>query len=84
MKKQPLPDSLVAPPDGSQLIIERFLHSQSLALRQQKLCRECGSVMLNMESTFSLFGTDKSWTLALPVCLLCYPDSRPTVEPRIM
>jgi hypothetical protein len=84
MKKQPLPDFLVAPPDGSQLIIERFLHSESLAPRQQQLCPECGSVMLNMQSTFSLFGTDKSWILALPVCLLCNPDSRPTVQPRIM
>jgi hypothetical protein len=35
MKKQPLPDFLVAPPNGSDLIIEGLLHRESLAPRKQ-------------------------------------------------
>jgi hypothetical protein len=84
MKKNPLPDFSVSPPNGSDLIIEGFLHRESLAPRQQELCPECGSVMPNMESTFYLVGTEKSWTLALPVCLFCERDARPTIRPHLM
>jgi hypothetical protein len=83
MKKQPLPNFSVAPPVTSELIIEALLHRESLAPRKQLACPECGSVMRNVESTFSLFGTEKTWNLALPVCLTCHPLSRLPL-PRIM
>ncbi len=83
MEKQPLPDFSVRPPARSELLVEGVLQRESLALRQQQLCPECDSVMLNVEGTFSLFGTDRTWTIALPVCLFCDPDSRPNAQPHI-
>jgi hypothetical protein len=84
MKKQPLPDFSVIPPNGLDLIIEGLLHRESLAPRKQQLCPDCGSKMRNVESTFSLFGTDRTWNVALPVCLRCDPISRPTAQSHIM
>jgi hypothetical protein len=83
MKKQPAPYFSIPPPAGSELIIEALLHRESLAPRTLQVCPECGSVMRNVESTFSLFGTEKTWNLALRMCLTCAPISRLTQPLRI-
>jgi hypothetical protein len=61
--------------------LEEFLHRQSVAPREKLHCPECGSVMQNAETSFTLFGTEKAWNLTLPVCLDCDPKSRKSTVP---
>ena len=83
MKKQSSPISHVASRHSVNLpnSIEEFLRRQSVAPQEKLHCPECGSVMRNMETSFTSFETEKAWNLTLPVCLECDPKSRRSTVP---
>ena len=83
MKKQSSPISHVASRRSVNLpnSIEEFLRRQSVAPQEKLHCPECGSVMRNMETSFTSFETEKAWNLTLPVCLECDPKSRRSTVP---
>jgi hypothetical protein len=83
MKNQSAPISHVASRRSVNVpnSIEEFLRRQAVAPQEKLHCPECGSVMRNMETSFTSFETEKAWNLTLPVCLECDPKSRRRTVP---
>jgi len=48
--------------------IQDFFDSLRISANTSGICRRCGFTMTTIEATFSLWSSDSSWTVPLPVC----------------
>jgi hypothetical protein len=51
--------------------LENFFDSSSITHREIVSCEQCGSRMQNYDFEFWLFGTEKTWTVKIPLCSTC-------------
>jgi len=65
------------PADSSQHVQELadFFDSQSMVQREPVLCECCGTKMQLRKFDFWFFGTEKKWTIPVPVCPMCGPKN---------
>jgi hypothetical protein len=62
--------------------LEAFLANQS-ALPPKTNCSRCKAVLVLMEGTFFFLGSQKSWTVPMPVCPNCDLKDVKTTERQI-
>src|SRR5215469_6177355 len=75
---RPLPDSSHKSTEQSsrshlKQAIKEFLTEASSSLRQPSKCPRCGRAMQHLNATFSIYGSDTRWKIALPVCPCSIP-----------
>jgi hypothetical protein len=50
-----------------------FLIEQSNRVRRERLCSQCGELVVLKEATFWIYGEDEAWTIPIPICPSCEP-----------
>ena len=51
-----------------------LVQSLSQSPKKSEVCSRCTSEMKYLNGQFRLFGTDKKWNVAVPVCPTCEPE----------